>query len=174
MKKLPLTLLVAGALVLAAVAAIPAFAEGGLPDEPVLTISRADGAAPPVKLTLGAIMTMPRVSFTGVDPWDGKKHEVAGTPLLGLLQTSGLLRADARSVLLTAHDDYKATITLDDLRSYPYVVAWEMDGKPLGTRNAVPRRGPLMSAIDFDRAPGLDREVYKYQLVWQLVTIEVR
>ncbi|HEY9595394.1 MAG TPA: molybdopterin-dependent oxidoreductase [Spirochaetia bacterium] len=174
MRKLSSILLVAGALALAAVAATPVLAEDGSPDEPVLTISRADGTASPVKLTLGALMAMPRVSFTGVDPWDGKKHEVVGTPLLGLLQGSGLLRADAQSVLLTAHNDYKAMISLDDLRSCPYLVAWEMDGKPLGTRNAVPRRGPLMSAIDFDRAPRLDREVYKYQLVWQLMRIEVR
>jgi hypothetical protein len=116
---------------------------------------------------------MPRTSFSGVDPWDGKLHLYEGTLLLPLLERLGAPRG-VKALELSAKNDYQVSVRAEDLRAGRYLLTWMLDGATMAEQSGMKRRGALMVAIDFDGNPALDPEVYKYQLVWQLNRITLR
>jgi len=142
------------------------------PDQVVLRVTGAlaGGSA---SLDLATIQAFPHVTFTSLDPWVGSPHEFTGVLLLPLLQRLGMATS-ASVVEVAAANAYKASIRVADMKDHPYLLAYRMDGKLMRDAPEMRKRGALMIALDFDRRPDLDVEVYKHQLVWQVVTIEVR
>ena len=120
-----------------------------------------------VLLDLETIMQYPAESFTSIDPWDGERHEYSGVPLYEMLDYFGL-EEGVDAVRVTAENGYEVDIRLEDLKKYGYLLAYKIDGKRPREAEGLTKRGDLMVAIDFDAHEGLDPEVRKHQLVWQV------
>jgi hypothetical protein len=126
-----------------------------------------------VFLDLNTIMALPRITFTTVDPWDGKIHEFTGVLLADVMAWLGI-DVGATSLMLTANNKYSIPIKRVDYEHHRYIIAYMIDGKDFSADPSTRRRGPLAIAIDFSASRQLDQEIYKHQLVWQLSEILVQ
>jgi hypothetical protein len=143
------------------------------PEKKLLTITGLTGSGAAVELDLETIMKFPATSFTLTDPWDGKQHEYTGVALYPLLQRLGL-PANAPEIEVTAGNKYKIDVRVRDLAAYGHMLAYRMDGQQTGISSPFLKRGALSIAINFPVHKALDVELYKNQLVWQVVAIAVK
>lgn len=58
---------------------------------------------------------------------------------------------------------------MGDLRRWPVIVAYQVDGRPIGVRD----KGPLMIVYPLDDDPALRETRYLGRAVWHLRTIEL-
>jgi hypothetical protein len=147
-----------------------AFAQAAAPDIPVLAIT---GKAGPRVFALADLEALPQAEFAAIDPWSGKEHSYSGPLFSDILKKAGIAK-DAVSVTVKAANDYQASVRMDDLRKYRYIIAIKLDGAVMAGKPELRKYGAFMVAIDFKRSPELDAEIYKNQLVWQVVEIEAR
>jgi len=147
---------------------------GGLTtDTADLIITGKIKQAEPFLLDMKTIKSLPTITFSTVDPWDGKVHEFTGVPLEGILDWIGI-EDGASSLVLTARNQYSVPIRREDYEKYGYILAYAMDGADFSSDPATKKRGPLAIAIDFTKNKDLAQEVYKHQLLWQLHEIKVQ
>ena len=143
------------------------------PADVVLTVS-GRLAAGAVTLGLPTLRAFPSVTFSARDPWDGAEHRYRGVLLAPLLDRLGMDK-EAEYLDIVAANDYRVPILTADLRANGYLLAYEMDGRPpLAGDESSRRRGQLQIVVDWSAHPELEVEVYKSQLVWQVIRIEVR
>jgi hypothetical protein len=138
----------------------------------ILTITGKLDSEGPLALNLDTIMSFPETSFTSIDPWDNIEHQFTGVLIYPILKRSGISDT-AEEVDISAENDYKATITLDDIKNYEYILAYKMDGEILHNNPAFRARGSIMIAVNFNKYQELDTEVYKFHLVWQVKDIYI-
>jgi len=152
---------------------LSAISSSSLEAEPtILTISGKIASETPIALDLPSLKKLPARTFRANDPWDGAEHSYTGVALKDLLAHAGV-RSDAESITLAARNNYSIPILRSDYERYGYLVAYELDGKSLATEPSMQKRAPLMIAIDFRKHPELPVDIYKHQLIWQLVRIVV-
>lgn len=142
------------------------------PQDVVLEVS-GPKTGTPIRLDLTTLCAFPATRFTIRDPWDLQEHLFEGVLLLPLLQRLGL-GAGAELIEVSAANGYRAASRIADLRRFGYLLAYQMDGELTADRKALTKRGALQTALDFDGRPKLSVDVYKHQLVWQVVRIEVK
>jgi hypothetical protein len=142
-------------------------------EKSVLVLSGRIAGGAPVQLALDTLLKFPSTSFTTTDPWDQKEHRFEGVLLHPLLVRFGM-DAEAALVEVSAANGYQATIRVQDLRRYGHLLAYRMDGALTSTLADLTKRGALQIALDFQGQPGLSPDLYKHQLVWQVVRITVR
>lgn len=166
MRHLILSILLSFAGVLAATADdLPA------PQGPVvLTVSGAighsngDGVAQFDQAMLDAL---PQRSTVTTTPWyEGPQH-FSGPLLSGVLEAVG---ATGSIIQVTALNDYSAEIPLQDVLSYPVILADRLDDKLLSVRD----KGPLFVIYPFDEFRELYDEVHFGRSVWQINAITVK
>ena len=129
--------------------------------------------AEPLLLDMKTIKSLPAITFSSVDPWDGKVHQFTGVLLEGILDWIGI-EDSAYSLVLTARNQYSVPIRREDYERYGYIIAYAMDGKEFSADPDDKKRGPLAIAIDFTKNKDLAQEVYKHQLLWQLHEIQIQ
>ena len=94
-----------------------------------------------------------------------------GQPLFEGVRFSKVLDAvgaHGTTVLARALNDYSGEIPIDDLKEYPVLLAWRLDGAPLAAD-----RAPLWIIYPRDDYPAL-KERDDLLWAWQLATIDVR
>ncbi|MGF6934089.1 hypothetical protein OKW41_003228 [Paraburkholderia sp. UCT70] len=160
-----------GAAVAPAFGAKREHAECG-PSPVVLTISGAirhsnRGALNPA---LDQLLAKHQVKFSqayGVDlPWlarmktvtihptieyDAHMHTFSGPLLTDVLANVGAPDAGSTQIVMHAVDGYAVLTTLDKVREFHFIVATQMDGKPLALGGV----GPLWTIYDADQIPEL-------------------
>ena len=124
-------------------------------------------------IDLKSLISLPSVSFTSLDPWDGKSHKFTGVLLKDVMTWVGIENS-VSTLVLTARNQYSIPIRRDDYEKFGYIIAYRMDGTDFSANPATKKRGPLAIAIDLTKNKKLDPEIYKHQLVWQLAEILVR
>jgi hypothetical protein len=139
-------------------------------EAPALVVSGKLRGGAPVAFTMAQLAALPAAGFTGLDPWDGKRHAFAGVLLADVLALAGIDAAAVR-INVIAKNKYEIPVRRADYEKAGYLLAWSIDGRPFGDNKATSNRGPLAIAIDFGAHPELDPEIYKHQLVWQTVEI---
>lgn len=92
-----------------------------------------------------ALTALPATTIRPTVEYDGRSHTLRGPLLTEVLRTAGV--QDASRVVLRAIDGYAAEMPLADARKYRFIVATEIDGKPL----AIGGLGPTWAVFDADR-----------------------
>ena len=95
-------------------------------------------------------------------------HVFRGPRLADVLTLAGATPgADAT---LTALDDYKVTITGDEMASHHPILALELDGVTLAGHDF----GPYFVMWPFKEKPEIDNETFQSKAIWQVIRIDVQ
>jgi hypothetical protein len=163
-------LLLAGSA-LAATAAGPALAAllARPTGDVILTVTGAvtspnipEGAA----FDLTMLDALPQYETATETPWHDGTIRFQGPLIADVLAAAG---ADGSLLRVIALNDYAADIPIEDIRTYPVILASRINGEPIAVRN----KGPLFVIYPFDRHPELVNELFFSRSVWQVKAINV-
>ncbi|HXZ09159.1 MAG TPA: molybdopterin-dependent oxidoreductase [Paraburkholderia sp.] len=118
------------------------------------------------------IAAMPAVTIKPTLEYDARQHTLRGPLLADVLQQLGAPAAGETKVVLRAVDGYAVMTTLDTLRSDRFILATQIDGKPLPLGGL----GPLWAVYDADNVPEMAAKPLKERFVlcpWGLYQIQV-
>lgn len=144
---------------LPAPAAAPVLSVGGLIRKP--------SAGTEAVFDMAMLAGLPQHRIRTRTPWHPGTPEFTGPLLRDLLAT---VEAGGTVLRMSALNDYRVDIPLDDVRQYDVIVARLVDGKAIAVRD----KGPLFVMYPFDVHPQLRNAVYLSRCIWQLRRIEVR
>lgn len=119
-----------------------------------------------------ALQALPKIQIKPTIEYDGKPHMVSGPLLTDVLQAAGAMPS-ARHVFMRAIDGYVVPLSLADAAKYRYIVATELDGKPMPLGGL----GPLWAVYDADRYPDMMAKTLTERYTfcpWGLYHIELR
>ncbi len=97
---------------------------------------------------------------------DEKEHVVSGVLLRDVLAHNG---AKGSLISVYALDNYAVDIPVSDATNYDVLVADQIDGKQLTTRD----KGPAWIIYPLSQHPELLNPVYDARSIWQVKTIEI-
>ncbi len=100
-------------------------------------------------------------------PWTEGTPEFKGVLARDLLDHLAIKGKTARAIAL---NDYAYDIPLSDLRKYPVLLAYEMNGKPLQVRD----KGPIWLVFPLDQFAELRNRITQRKMVWQLVELRIK
>jgi hypothetical protein len=95
-------------------------------------------------------------------------HRWKGVPLRVLVERLG--GGKQSQIRLTALNDYAIQIPWSDIERYDPILAYHLDGKPMGVRD----KGPLILIYPFDSHRSLQSQEYLNRTIWQVNAISVR
>lgn len=166
---------VARLVTLGAARAVPAMLFGsGLPLQAwatglvVLTVSGRLRVGSSVHFDMNALAAMPQKDIVSATPWYSRARGFTGPLLREVLATAGA-HEQATRLRLTALNDYRVEIPMDDVRRYDVILARLRDGEPMAVRD----KGPLFVMYPFDGHPELQGAVHYSRAIWQLRHLEV-
>jgi len=143
------------------------------PDKVELTVKGKINKLSPARFDLDTLMKLKSAYFETTNHWTGQKEKFTGVSFISLLQFLGL-DASASNVEVIATNSYRITIKISDLKKYDYLLSYKLNDKLYSEHDPKNDKGPIAVAINFDRHPELNREVYKHHLVWFVETIIVQ
>lgn len=149
-----------GVLMLAGMAAMAA-EEGGILQ---VTGSVTGGT---VALDLAEVHALPQAELLTTTVVTDGTHRFTGFLMRDLLDR---LEANGDRVTAIALNDYAVDIPVSDFYDYDVIVAYDMDGEPLGRDD----KGPLWIVYPRDDHEALQDIRYDYRWVWQLYQLDVR
>ncbi|MFM0007959.1 MULTISPECIES: putative pterin-binding protein [Paraburkholderia] len=100
---------------------------------------------------------MPAVTIKPTTEYDSRQHTLSGPLLTQVLEHVGAPSAGSTQIVMHAVDGYAVATTLDKVRAYKFIVATQMDGKPLPLGGV----GPLWATYDADNIPELSSKPLK-------------
>lgn len=121
-----------------------------------------------VELDMALLQALPTHRIETETPWTEGKVAYLGVLLSDLLRWAG--GEGARKIKLVALNNYSATVPIQEIRSYPVLVAFKADGKMMRVRD----KGPIWVIYPLSDYPELDTPKIHSHMVWQLRHIEVR
>ncbi len=129
--------------------------------------------ANPAFFDMETLMKFKPKSFETTNHWTGEKEKYTG---IGFMDFLNFLEPDKSATIIDviAINDYKASIRIDDLKQFEYLLSYKLNDRLYADHESKKNKGPIAIAINFDKHNNLDREVYKHQLVWFVKTIIVR
>lgn len=140
--------------------------------EPViLTVQNADNKTL-ASFTEADIRALPAVTIETFDPWDNIKRTYTGCALLSLIEEIDSKRT-FDLVEIVAKNDYKASLTKDELKRHNYILSYDMDGTDYSNYTDEDK-GPLAIAVDYDQVPEAEKLKIKNQLVWWISKIIIK
>jgi hypothetical protein len=137
----------------------------------ILTIE-GQGDAYPILYTDLRIRSLPQASLSTFDPWDRQYRQYTGVKLLTLLEDIGGLRKTSR-VEVISRNNYRASLEIDELNRYQYLLSYEMDGRPYAELEEG-NKGPLAMTVTADDVSETERVRIKEQYVWWIERIVLR
>lgn len=93
--------------------------------------------------------------------------QVRGARIDAVLDRFGI---DGENLRVTGADKYSAELPVEELRRYPVLLAYEIDGKRLTLRS----KGPVWVVYPFNDYPEIADQLREARSVWQVTTIEVQ
>lgn len=112
------------------------------------------------------IAALPQHGFEARTPWYANARRFTGPLLRDLLQQA---RAEGSTLRLTALNDYRVDMPMEDAQRFGVIVARLLDGQPMAVRD----KGPLFIVYPFHDVPALRSATYYGRSAWQLRTITV-
>ncbi|MCG7394154.1 molybdopterin-dependent oxidoreductase [Microvirga sp. ACRRW] len=106
-----------------------------------------------------------KASFTTGSVLTDKKQLYEGVPLRAVLDRVG---AKGKTLLATAHNNYKIDIPSDDVK-YDPIIAMRVDGEVLKLRD----KGPLWIVYPRDAHAALQSQLYDSRWIWQLNKLHI-
>ncbi|MFL9890009.1 putative pterin-binding protein [Paraburkholderia sp. RL17-381-BIF-C] len=103
------------------------------------------------------IASMPAVAIKPTTEYDSRQHTLSGPLLTHVLEHVGAPSAGNTQIVMHAVDGYAVATTLDKVRAYQFIVATQMDGKPLPLGGV----GPLWATYDADNIPEFSNKPLK-------------
>jgi len=97
------------------------------------------------------------VTIKPTTEYDSRQHTLSGPLLTDVLDHVGAPSAGSTQILMHAVDGYAVMTTLDKVRAYRFIVATQMDGKPLPLGGV----GPLWATYDADNIAELSSKPLK-------------
>lgn len=104
--------------------------------------------------------------FFGETPWTRGSVEFTGPLLSAVLEAAG---AVGQTLIVSALNDYTASVPYADLQMYKVILATRRDGRLMSVRE----RGPLWMIYPMDVYPDLRTDAIFARSVWQIATIQV-
>lgn len=120
-----------------------------------------------VRLDKAMIQALPRKQVKTENPWDHGPLTYEGVLLRDLMK---FVKADGKTLTVTALNDYRADIPLADMDKYDVILADSRDGVELPVRD----KGPFFVVFPFTDVPELATEARYAQSVWQVNRITVK
>ncbi len=118
-----------------------------------------------------ALAAMPATTIKPTVEYDKKVHTLAGPLLADVLKAAGA--PENGKLAMRAVDGYAPAISMADARKYRYIVATQLDGKPMPLGGL----GPLWAVYDADRFPEMMAKPIDQRFAlcpWGLYHIEVQ
>lgn len=128
-----------------------------------LVVARPDGSE--MSYTPAALEEFPTYRLRTTTPWRAEPAEFDGVMLRDILAANGLEGVDA--ILVTAENDFTATLPRALWETVDVVVVTRVDGRPHSRR----ARGPIQFVIDMDAYEASDVALEDH-LVWMAARIE--
>lgn len=100
-------------------------------------------------LDFAALAALPARTIRPTLEYDGKPHSLRGPLLADVLAQAGARPRDTAKVLMRAVDGYAAVLEMQQLKTWKFIVATHLDGRPM----ALGGLGPLWAVYDADRVP---------------------
>ncbi len=149
----------------------------GVPQEigskTLLTIKGKLKSGTTMEFNLDELMRLPQTEFKVTSRRTHKQDVYQGVSLIDLLDSTTI--ANTVSVVeVIAENDYRALIKIEDIKRYEYLLAYKKNGLFYWDLELSENKGPLAIAINFDKYPQMDWEIYKHQLVWFVKEIIVK
>lgn len=116
------------------------------------------------------LASLPAVTIRPTLEYDQKQHVLAGPLLATVLQACG---ATGSKLAMRAIDGYAPVISLADAQRYRFIVATQLDGRPMPLGGL----GPLWALYDADRFPDMAAKPVDQrfaQCPWGLYHIDVQ
>jgi len=131
-----------------------------------LTFSQAFG------FDFAALRALPAITIRPTLEYDNKPHALRGPLITTVLKAAGL-QSDNVKLAMRAIDGYAPTISLADAARQRFIVATELDGKPMPLGGL----GPLWAVYDADRVPEMAAKPVNERFAlcpWGLYHIDVQ
>ena len=97
-----------------------------------------------------ALAALPAITIKPTLEYDNKPHTLRGPLLTDVLKAAGVT-GDSIKIAMRAIDGYAPAISLADARKYRFIVATQLDGKPLPLGGL----GPLWAVYEADKFPDM-------------------
>ena len=123
-------------------------------------------------IDLSVLAGMKAVTIKPTIEYDSHQHTFSGPLLTDVLDYVGAPGAGSTQILLHAIDGYAVMTALDKIRAYRFIVATQMDGKPLPLGGV----GLLWAIFDADNIPELSAKPLKERFElspWGLYHVQV-
>ena len=141
--------------------------------ETVLTIEGKLKENKLIKFDLNSLLQLPAATFEVSHPVNGQKDQYTGILLNDFLNHLGVA-PESEYLIIRASNDYKVAVKINDINRYEYLLSYKKNGKFYDQLPADQNKGPLVIAINFDKHPQLDYDIYKHQLVWFVESITIK
>ena len=135
-------------------------------EDVLLTIDGPTEAGERVDLTLKDLEAIGISTIVTRTPWLDREVTYEGVALLDLLNKVG---AKGTSLTVSALNNYRSHLPVEDLRKYGVILAYRQDGAYM----PVSDKGPLFVVYPFDSDPALRNEIYYARSAWQVRSITV-
>lgn len=109
---------------------------------------------------------LPQTSFVTRTPWFTQPRKFTGPLLREVLRLAG---AHGQTLRVTALNDYRVDIPIDDIQRWDVLLARLLDDRPMSVRD----KGPLFIIYPLDSRAELRSPLYFSRCAWQLNGIEV-
>jgi len=119
-----------------------------------------------------ALRALPAIGIRPTLEYDNKPHALRGPLLATVLKAAGL-QSDNVKLAMRAIDGYAPTISLAEANRMRFIVATELDGKPIPLGGL----GPLWAVYDADRVPEMAAKPVNERFAlcpWGLYHIDVQ
>lgn len=120
-----------------------------------------------VRLDREMIGALPKKEIKTQNPWEQGVVTYEGVLLRDL---ADYVKANGSILSLTALNDYRADISIEDVRNIDVVLAYKRNGVDMPVRE----KGPLFVVFPFTDQPELAVEARFAQSVWQVARITVK
>lgn len=115
---------------------------------------------------MARLQALPQHSYSSSTPWYVQAREFTGPLLRDVLASVG---AEGETLRLTALNDYRVNMPIEDCLRFDVLLARLVDGRALAVRD----KGPLFVMYPYDRHPQLHSALYYSRAAWQLRSIEL-
>ena len=120
-----------------------------------------------ITLTEHQIRDLPRLTFNTTTIWTSGVQKFTGVPLKALLDHYGL---EGREIVLSAANDYRITIPMNEIRPDAPMIAYERNDKPMSLRDY----GPLWLVYNYDGSASNRTQTVFSRSIWQLDHITIK
>lgn len=139
----------------------------GLTASPSRSVLAVIQGAERVEFTLDALEELDQARITTRTPWHAEPRTYEGPFLAKVVEAAGF---QGKDLVVSALNDYQATIPMSEARTYGVVLATRVDGRRMSVREY----GPLFIMYPLDDNPELKTDRHYARCVWQVSSIEIQ